>query len=112
MLVASCAMKKSSKKPSNISEEDSAIFRAAVGNIKPLQQDSIVIDKPKPSVPPARHEKDERPQMQALIDSEYDENLLERGDELLFPDLAFRKQPSESYDEVNLLLKMNSTCMA
>jgi DNA-nicking Smr family endonuclease len=96
MLVASCAMKKSSKKPSNISEEDSALFRAAVGNIKPLQQDSIVINKPKPSVPPARHEKDERPQMQALIDSEYDENLLERGDELLFsrPDVqkaTFRK---------------------
>lgn len=72
------------KKSSDISEEDSALFRAAVGNIKPLKQDSVVIDKIKPSACPSRTEEDEPPVMQTLVDSEFDQNLLERGDELLF----------------------------
>jgi len=80
------------KKSSHISEEDSALFRQAVGNIKPLKQDSIVHNKPKPSATPSRIEEDDRPARQALHDSEYDQNLLERGDELFFSRPGIQKQ--------------------
>ncbi len=80
------------KKSSNISEEDSALFRSAVGKIKPLKQDNIVLNKSKPSATPTRIEEDDRPAMQTLVDSEYDQNLLERGDELLFCNPGVQKQ--------------------
>lgn len=79
------------KKKSDISEEDSALFREAVGKIKPLKQDSVLHEKPKPSPNPSRVE-NEPPDMQALLDSEYDQNLLERGDELLFSRSGIQKQ--------------------
>jgi DNA-nicking Smr family endonuclease len=85
-------MKKSSSKSSGISEEDSALFRETVGKIKPLEQDSIVHNKAKPSSSPVRSNEDDRPAMQSLIDSEYDQNLLERGDELLFSRPGIQKQ--------------------
>lgn len=80
------------KKPSNISEEDSALFRDAVGRIKPLKQDSVVHNNAKPSSYPSKIEEDDRPVMQTLHDSEYDQNLLERGDELLFSRPSVQKQ--------------------
>lgn len=80
------------KKSSHISEEDSALFREAVGKVKLLNQDSVVHSKPKPSVKPPRVEEDGRPAMQALLDSEYDQDLLERGDELLFFRSGIQKQ--------------------
>jgi DNA-nicking Smr family endonuclease len=77
------------KKNTNISAEDSALFREAVGDIKPLILDSVVHDKPKPSPRPSKSIEHDTPVMQALYDSEYDQNLLERGDELFFskPDI-------------------------
>jgi DNA-nicking Smr family endonuclease len=80
------------KKSSNISEEDSALFRETVGNIKPLKQDRIVHNKPKPSSAPVRSNEDDRTDMQALVDSEYDQDLLERGDELFFCRPGIQKQ--------------------
>ncbi|MBL1142816.1 MAG: Smr/MutS family protein [Proteobacteria bacterium] len=80
------------KKSTTISEEDSAMFREAVGKIKPLKQDSVVHDKAKPSATPSRIKQDDRPAMQELYDSEYDQNLLERGDELFFSRPDIQKQ--------------------
>ena len=80
------------KKSSNISEEDSALFRDAVGKIKPLKQDGIVLHKSKPSATPTNIVEDDLPAMQALVDSEYDQNLLERGDELFFFRPGIQKQ--------------------
>jgi DNA-nicking Smr family endonuclease len=85
-------MKKSSSKSSGISEEDSALFRETVGKIKPLTQDSVVMNKTKPSASPSISEEDDRPAMQTLLDSEFDQNLLERGDELLFSRPGIQKQ--------------------
>lgn len=80
------------KKSSNISEEDSALFRDAVGKIKPLKQDTVVHKKNKPSPNPTIKETSEESVMQALQDSEYDQDLLERGDELLFSRPGIQKQ--------------------
>ncbi len=80
------------KKPSNISEEDSALFRETVGNIKPLKQDSIVLNNTKPSPHPTKNEDDNRAVMKELLDSEFDETLLERGDELLYSKPGVQKQ--------------------
>lgn len=88
MIGADCTMKKSS----NISEEDRALFRETVGKIKPLNQDSVVHDKPKPSPVPSRNEQFDRPAMQELYDSDYEQNLLERGDELFFSRPGIQKQ--------------------
>ncbi len=80
------------KKSSNISEEDRALFRKAVGKIKPLKQDNIVINKPKTSPNPSKTEGNDRAVMQELLDSEFDQNLLERGDELSYSKPGVQKQ--------------------
>jgi len=85
-------MKKSSKKSSGISEKDRALFRETVGSIKSLKQDNVVHNNAKPSSTPFRIKEDEPPVMQALLDSEYDQNLLGRGDELLFSRPSIQKQ--------------------
>ena len=37
------------KKPSKISDEDKKRFRDAVGNVKPIKNDNIISERPKPS---------------------------------------------------------------
>lgn len=71
------------RKTKEISNEESALFREAVGNITPLKQDKTVYDKTKPS-PRVNSAQQETPLQQTLHDSEFEENLLERGDELFF----------------------------
>jgi DNA-nicking Smr family endonuclease len=80
------------KKSSNISEDDIALFRETVGNIKPLKQDRIVANKSKPSPHPFKTEEDNRAVIQELFESEFDESTLERGDELLFCKPGVQKQ--------------------
>jgi DNA-nicking Smr family endonuclease len=80
------------KKSPNISEEDSALFRKTVGSIKPIKQDSIVINKPKLSHTPSKTEEDDRAIMQELFDSEFERNLLERGDKLSYSKPGIQKQ--------------------
>jgi len=76
------------KKSSNISDEDMALFRAAVGDTKPLKQDSIIVSKPKPSPwlspRPSQTEADNLAVSEEMSNAKFDHNLLERGDELLF----------------------------
>ncbi len=80
------------KKLSNISEEDSALFRKTVGSIKPIKQDSIVINKPKASPTPTKTGENGRAVVQELLDSEFEQNLLERGDELSYSKPGIQKQ--------------------
>ncbi len=80
------------KKMPNISKEDSMLFREAVGNIKPLKTDNVVYDKPSLSSSPVRKHEDVRPAMPALFDSEYEQNCLERGDEMFFSRPGLQKQ--------------------
>jgi len=80
------------KKSSHISDEDIALFRKTVGDIKPLKQESIVLDKPKPSPHPSKTEADNLAVIDEMIDNEYDTGLLERGDELLYARPGVQRQ--------------------
>ena len=91
MISCQCIEYRIMKKIKDISEEDSALFREAVGNITPLTQDKIVHDKAKPS-PRVHSIVDEPTSQQSLYDSEFEENLLERGDELFFAKPGIQKQ--------------------
>ena len=79
------------KKTKDISEEDSALFREAVGSITPIKQENILHRKPKEKVKRQKTEI-EKPSSQSLYDSEFEQNLLERGDELFFARPGLQKQ--------------------
>ncbi len=81
------------KKSSHISEEDSELFRETVGSITPLKQDRVVQTKAKPSSKLKNREEHKRLATQTFYDSEYEQNLLERGDELFFVRPGIQKQP-------------------
>ena len=83
-----CSMNKSS----NISDEDSALFREAVGDAKPLKQDSVIAEKPKPSPHPSKTEADNFAVLDEMSSMEFDGGLLERGDELLYCRPGVQKQ--------------------
>ncbi len=80
------------KKPSNISDEDIALFRKTVGDIEPIRQDNIVVNKPKPSPHPSMTEADNHAVIDEMSDGNYDHSLLERGDELFFSRPGVQKQ--------------------
>jgi DNA-nicking Smr family endonuclease len=80
------------KKTSDISKEDSMLFRDTVGNITPLKQSNVVHNKSKPSSTSIRSHEEEHPVVPALFDSEYEENSLERGDEMFFSRPGLQKQ--------------------
>lgn len=71
------------KKTRNISDADSALFREAIGDITPIKQASMLHNKPEAKAKPKK-QADPSPSSQSLYDSEFEENLLERGDELFF----------------------------
>ena len=79
------------KKTTNISEEDSALFRKAIGNITKLEQDTIVLSKRKSKIKQQKTEV-EKITSQPLYDSEFEENHLERGDELFFAKPGVQKK--------------------
>ena len=78
-------------KTKDISEEDSALFREAVGNITPFKHDKLIHDSVKTS-PRVNTTQEENSSVQTLYDSEFEENLLERGDELFFARPGIQKQ--------------------
>lgn len=80
------------KKTSNISDEDIALFREAVGDTTPLKQDSIIVNKPKPPPHPFKTEADNLAVIDEMSDGDNDHSLLERGDELLFCRPGVQKQ--------------------
>lgn len=80
------------KKFSNISDEDSALFREAIGDAKPLKQDNFIADKPKPKAYPAKTVADQVAVIEEMINGEFNSDFLERGDELLYSRPGVQKQ--------------------
>lgn len=72
------------KKSSDISDEDSALFRKSVGDATPLKKDSFIADKPRPKAHPAKTEADNLAVIKEMCAADFDSILLERGDELLY----------------------------
>ncbi len=79
-------------KSSRISDEDSALFRDAIGDITPIKKQRVIAEKKKPVARPLQKEADERMVMAELLDSEFDSANLEMGDELLFLRDGIQKQ--------------------
>jgi DNA-nicking Smr family endonuclease len=71
------------KKTRDISEEDSALFREAIGDITPMKKTSMLHNKPEAKRKPKKQTAPS-PSSQSLYDSEFEQNVLERGDELFF----------------------------
>ena len=80
------------KKFQNISDEDSALFRKAIGDAKPLKQDGFITEKPKPKAYPAKTVADQIAVIEEMIDGEFNSDLLERGDELIYSRPGIQKQ--------------------
>lgn len=80
------------KKSSNISDEDSALFRKAIGDTKPLKQDNFITEKPKPKAYPAKTVADQITVIEEMISAEFNPYFLERGDELLYSRPGVQKQ--------------------
>ncbi len=80
------------KKFSNISDEDSALFRKAIGDAKPLKQDNFIAEKPKPKAYPAKTIADKIAVIEEMINGEFNSDYLERGDELLYSHPGVQKQ--------------------
>ena len=79
-------------KKNGISDEDSALFREAIGDITPIKKKRIIPEKKKPLPRPLQREADERSVMQELLDAEFDLAELEMGDELLYLRPGIQKQ--------------------
>lgn len=77
---------------SKISDEDIALFQKSVEDTKPLKQDRIIVNKPKPSSHPSKTEEDNRAVIEEMSDGKFDHSLLERGDELLYCRPGVQKQ--------------------
>lgn len=66
------------------SEEEAALFRAAVADARPLQDDRVALAGPRPPPSPVRRLEDERAVMRELLDDSPLEAECETGEELLF----------------------------
>ena len=79
-------------KSSDISEEDMALFRDAIGDVTPIKKQPLVHETNKPVAKPLQKEADDQSVMQELIDGEFDTHDLEMGDELIFIRPGVQKQ--------------------
>ena len=78
------------KKSSNISDEDIALFRESVVDTKPLKQDSIIVNKPKPSPHPSKTEEDNLAVIEEMSNAEIDHSLLEEEMNYYLANRVFR----------------------
>ena len=79
-------------KSSGISEQDSALFRAAVKDTIPLKHDAFIPPAPKPAAKPVKTQADHQAVLQEMYSGEFDHAALECGDELLYHRPGFQKQ--------------------
>ena len=79
-------------KSTRISDEDSALFRDAIGDITPIKKQRVITEQKKPVARPLQKEADEIQVMSELLDSDFDSANLEMGDELLFLRSGIQKQ--------------------
>lgn len=79
-------------KSPDITEEDMALFRDAVGDVTPIKKQPVVHKTKKPVARPIQKEVDEQSVLQELVDGEFDTHDLEMGDELIFIRPGIQKQ--------------------
>ena len=65
-------------------DDDSALFRAAIGDVRPLRHDRASVQRPRPKPIPRQREADESRVLDELLDGELDPAELETGEELSF----------------------------
>jgi DNA-nicking Smr family endonuclease len=66
-----------------VSEDDMSLFRDAVGEVKPVQNDRVHATPPRPAVPRLRQrEADERSVMESLLSELSENDFLETGEHL------------------------------
>lgn len=65
-------------------QDDSALFRAAVGDVRPLRHDQAPTRTPPPRPVPRQREADEKRVLDELLDGPIDPGDLETGEELTF----------------------------
>jgi DNA-nicking Smr family endonuclease len=71
-------------KKHRISAEESALFREAMGDVKPLSHDKILPKRKKPQPRPLQLERDQRQVLKDMMSSDLYSADLETGEELLF----------------------------
>lgn len=67
-----------------LSEDDVALFREVVGEVKPVEHDSALIERPRPEPIPAQTRLDEERVKEALLNYLCDPSELDTGEELLY----------------------------
>jgi DNA-nicking Smr family endonuclease len=71
-------------KPNPVSDDDMALFRDAVGEVRTVNHDRVETNQPKPK-PVVRHsEQDDRSVMQALLEELSESDFLETGEHLSY----------------------------
>ena len=79
-------------KSPGISEQDSALFRAAVKDTIPLKRDTFTPPTPRPAPQPVKTQADNQAVLQEMEAGELNHAMLECGDELLYYRPGFQKQ--------------------
>ncbi|MFK7996679.1 MAG: Smr/MutS family protein [Granulosicoccus sp.] len=80
------ARKKTDKPPAKpVSDDDMALFREAVGEVRSVSHDRVDSSKPSPTAPVIRHsEHDDRSVMQSLLEDLSESDFLETGEHLSY----------------------------
>ncbi len=72
------------RKQPRVSDEERDLFRAAVADVRPLEQDRQPPANPAPPPVPIKHLEDERQVLQDMLSDPDEPELLETGEELFF----------------------------
>lgn len=75
-----CTMESKAQMP----VDDADLFRRSVGKVKPMRQDRVAVQKPRPAPVPTQRLRDEQDVLHELANGLYDEAEIETGEELLF----------------------------
>lgn len=67
-----------------VDDSDRSLFRETIGNVRPVSHDKVPIEPARPPPRPAHRERDERQVLVDTLSDEYDPQLWETGDELLY----------------------------
>ncbi|MFT5350925.1 MAG: DNA-nicking Smr family endonuclease [Planctomycetota bacterium] len=68
----------------DVNEDDVALFRQAIGTVRPVRQNSVISRPVKPPPRPTQHVADERQTLLDMAQGLSDPEILETGDELYF----------------------------
>lgn len=67
-----------------LDDDDIALFRSAVGSVKPLTNDRAESEKPLPAATPLQLQRDEEAALEELMSERYSPEALTQGDEMHF----------------------------